>query len=48
VFFGNNLPAMTPPGEHYVPEWDDEEIALLWRIIGQGVDLIRSSLGDHN
>jgi hypothetical protein len=28
VFFGNNLPAMTPLGEHYEPDWDDEELAL--------------------
>jgi len=45
VFAGNNLPAMTPPGEHYEPEWDLDELTHLRWIIGQGVDLIRSALG---
>jgi hypothetical protein len=48
IFAGNNLPAMTPPGEHYEPEWDLEELALLRRIIGQGVDLIRSAVSPRN
>jgi hypothetical protein len=26
LFWGNNLPAVTPPGERYVPEWSPEEI----------------------
>jgi len=29
LFFGNNLPAFTPAGEHYDPAWDDEEISIL-------------------
>jgi hypothetical protein len=42
LFFGLNLPAMTPPGERYVPEWTDEEVDLLRTTIGRAVDLIRS------
>jgi hypothetical protein len=44
LFFGCNLPAMTPPGEHFVPEWDEDELDLLRRTIDQGVSLIRASL----
>src|SRR5262249_49083932 len=25
LFFGNNLPPMTPPGEQYNPQWTEEE-----------------------
>jgi hypothetical protein len=44
IFFGCNLPAVTPPGEHFVPEWDEEELDLLRRTVNQGVSLIRASI----
>src|SRR5215472_5056232 len=42
LFFGNNLPSMTPPGEQYQPEWTEKELGLLRARIEMAVDLIRS------
>ena len=42
LFFGNNLPSMTPAGELYHPEWTEEELGLLRASIEMAVDLIRS------
>ena len=44
LFFGNNLPAMTPPGERYIPEWSSDELRTLRTTIQQGVALVRSAL----
>jgi hypothetical protein len=41
LFWGNNLPVVTPPGEFYVPAWSDEELAELHRILSDGMRLIR-------
>jgi hypothetical protein len=41
LFWGNNLPAVTPPGEHYVPAWSDAEVAELHRILSDGMALVR-------
>jgi len=48
VFFGDNLPAVTPPGERFEPDWHDEEVSALRRIIDRAVDLIRTSVGTHS
>jgi hypothetical protein len=42
LFFGNNLPSMTPRGEHFEPEWSAEELGVLRARIETAVDLIRS------
>lgn len=42
LFFGNNLPSMTPRGEHFEPEWSEEELGVLRARIETAVDLIRS------
>jgi hypothetical protein len=42
LFFGNNLPSMTPAGEQYHPEWTEEELRLLRATIQIAVDLIHS------
>jgi hypothetical protein len=44
LFFGNNLPSMTPPGEYYQPEWTEEELSLLRTWIEQAVNLIRANV----
>jgi hypothetical protein len=41
LFFGNNLPSMTPPGEQYNPQWTEDELGLLRARIEMAVDLIR-------
>ena len=45
LFFGNNLPSMTPPGEQYHPQRTEEKIRLLRATIQIAVDLIRSRAG---
>jgi hypothetical protein len=42
LFWGNNLPSMTPKGRRYVPEWSADEIALLAQILSVGLDLFES------
>jgi hypothetical protein len=41
LFWGNNLPAMTPPGEHYTPEWTDDEVKLMKDTLSYGLQLFR-------
>jgi hypothetical protein len=45
LFWGNNLPAVTPPGKRYVPAWSDRELAELHRILSDGMKMIRDALG---
>jgi hypothetical protein len=42
LFFGSNLPSMTPPGQRYQPEWTEEELGMLRATIKTAADLIRS------
>jgi hypothetical protein len=46
VFWGNNLPAVTPDGEHYVPSWSTEEIEEIKSILVAGLMLFISNLQD--
>jgi hypothetical protein len=41
LFAGNNLPAVNPPGEYYVPVWSAEELRLLRRVLGDGLRVWR-------
>jgi hypothetical protein len=47
IFWGNNLPAVTPEGEHYDPIWVDEELNALRSIFATGIDLFISSILLH-
>jgi hypothetical protein len=40
LFWGNNLPAVTPEGEHYTPEWSREEIVEIESILVAGLMLV--------
>jgi hypothetical protein len=44
LFCANNLPAVTPPGEHYKPEWVQEEIEAMARIYRLGLAEPRASI----
>ena len=44
LFWGCNLPAMTPEGEEYIPEWSQEELGLLAKVIDEGISIIVKSL----
>ena len=37
VFHANNLPAITPVNEKYIPIWSDNEIKILCRILQNGI-----------
>ena len=41
IFSGNNLPAVTPPGEHYTPYWSGKEVKRLRRMLTKGLKLFR-------
>lgn len=38
LFLGNNLPSMTPAGEHYTPTWTTPELLHLSRILRLGFE----------
>lgn len=40
LFFGSNLPAMTPPGEEYVPNWTKKERKLLRELMRSGLNML--------
>lgn len=44
VFYANNLPAMTPPGEHYEPEWSGWELEEMSRIFRLGLAELRAGI----
>ena len=45
LFWGCNLPAMTPSGEHYEPIWDTQEIQLLVHLMQSGLQMFRRNIG---
>ena len=42
VFFGCNLPAVTPEGEHYVPTWSEAEIQKIRDVLVAGFERFQS------
>lgn len=46
LFYGCNLPAMTPVGEHYEPEWSEADVEEIRRVLKAGIDEFRKRLGD--
>ena len=41
LFWGCNLPAVTPPGKHFTPEWSDGEIASISSVLSTGLKAFR-------
>jgi hypothetical protein len=41
LFYGLNLPAVTPPGEHFEPAWGEDELILLCSVLELGLSLFR-------
>jgi len=39
LFWGNNLPSMTPKGKRYIPEWSQEELQSLAHLMTAGLEL---------
>lgn len=46
LFFGNNLPSMTPAGRRYIPRWSREEVDALADVLGTGLNLFESVVRD--
>lgn len=44
LFRGNNLPALTPPGERFVPAWTAEDVAAIRGVMAAGVELLSAEL----
>jgi len=42
LFWGNNLPSMTPAGKKYIPKWSREEIGSLADVLKTGLRLFTS------
>jgi hypothetical protein len=47
LYWGNNLPAVTPPGKRYEPIWSDDEVETLQKILGEGISLVRFALREE-
>jgi hypothetical protein len=43
VFYANNLPSMTPTGEHFAPDWTGDDLKILREVILAGVAMFRSA-----
>lgn len=42
LFFGNNLPTITPKNKKYYPIWDSEEKNILVKIVQDGIRIINA------
>lgn len=47
LFWGLNLPSVTPPGRHYVPVWRRKEAAKAVKALRAGAFRIRTALADE-
>jgi hypothetical protein len=44
LFWGNNIPTVTPPGERYVPSWDADEVEDTRAVMAEGLSLVRKEI----
>jgi hypothetical protein len=44
LFWGCNLPVVTPPGEHFVPSWDHQRLDVIAEVMEVGLALLREKL----
>lgn len=44
LFWGNNLPAVTPVGERFDPSWNEEEVAEIRSVFEAGLELLEAEL----
>jgi hypothetical protein len=44
LFWGNNLPAVTPPGERFIPSWEPDELDCIRRVMGAGIQLVEAEM----
>lgn len=46
LFWGNNLPAITPEGYRYEPNWTATDLVRMRQVLSRGRDLFRSRISD--
>lgn len=44
IFLGNNLPAISPEGEKYLPSWNSDEIESLCAVLSAGLEMFYKNL----
>ncbi|MES2462151.1 MAG: hypothetical protein V4671_16320, partial [Armatimonadota bacterium] len=44
VFWGNNLPSLTPEGKSYVPMWSTREVIRLKAVMKDGLQFFQAHL----
>lgn len=44
LFFGSNLPAVTPVGEQYIPSWTEDELGELRDVLAAGIELLKTDM----
>jgi hypothetical protein len=44
IFWGNNLPAVTPKGEQFVPSWSPDELSTIAQVLAAGLELFSSCI----
>ena len=44
LFWGNNLPAVTPEGQCYIPFWSETEERIIRDVMSQGLQMFRNSI----
>jgi hypothetical protein len=47
LFWGNNLPAVTPSGERFQPSWSPEELSAIRRVFESGLCVLAAELADR-
>jgi hypothetical protein len=48
LFWGNNVPAITPPGEQFVPQWSNEDLELMRNVFQSGLAVLDAELAGRN
>jgi hypothetical protein len=44
LFWGNNLPAVTPKGKYYEPIWRKRELEIIREVLSRGIGIFRDNL----
>jgi len=44
VFWGSNLPAVTPAGCHFVPDWRPDEVTSMTELLSAGMEMFSASI----
>jgi len=48
IFWGNNLPAITPKNEKYIPVWEKSEINKIKEILLQGYQIFEKVIKNYS